>query len=322
MNRRLPLGIDIGTTRVRVALAEKDDAGAAKLCAVVSRDLPDDFASLRAQAPELLAALMDDIVSELGTKERRCVLAIGAPEAAVRVIRFPRMSWAERLRAASFEAQRFVSWDSSIASIVRVHPIDRAERLYAIGAVRQDAVAPRVAAMKLAGLRVVGIDYDAFALRRALNQADAIVDIGYARTLMHTFSAGGPLAWHVTAGGNDVTIGISQELSIDSSSAEKRKRILGSAGAGLSARRDLVAQIAGMIERARARVPIERIALTGNGARLPRLAAELEEASGAIVEIPVSELLRTEAYPDDVVRAAAPDWTLAAGLASWSVCAS
>jgi hypothetical protein len=57
--------------------------------------------------------------------------------------------------------------------------------------------------------------------------------------------------------------------------------------------------------------------MTGNGARLSGLAAELEAACGALVEMPVSDLLRDGAYPDDVVRAAAPDWALAAALAIW-----
>ncbi|HTA38341.1 MAG TPA: hypothetical protein VK760_04670, partial [Candidatus Acidoferrales bacterium] len=64
-------------------------------------------------------------------------------------------------------------------------------------------------------------------------------------------------------------------------------------------------------------MPVRRVAMTGNGARLCGFAAELESATQAIVEVPVSELLQGGPYPDDVVRAAAPDWALAAALASW-----
>ncbi|HKE36289.1 MAG TPA: hypothetical protein VKB39_02600, partial [Candidatus Baltobacteraceae bacterium] len=60
-----------------------------------------------------------------------------------------------------------------------------------------------------------------------------------------------------------------------------------------------------------------RLAMTGNGARLPGLAEALEATTGAMVDVPVSDLLRVPAYPDDVARSAAPDWTLAASLAAW-----
>ena len=57
--------------------------------------------------------------------------------------------------------------------------------------------------------------------------------------------------------------------------------------------------------------------MCGNGARLSGLAAEVENLTQALVEVPVSELVRGGSYPEDVVRAAAPDWALAAALATW-----
>jgi hypothetical protein len=103
--------------------------------------------------------------------------------------------------------------------------------------------------------------------------------------------------------------------------AERRKRILGCAGAGVSAREEVVTSIASLIDRARTRTTIDRIVVTGNGARLPSFLHDLEEASGAVAEAPVPEILHTGVYPEDVVRAAATDWTLAASLAAWSTAA-
>ncbi len=122
-------------------------------------------------------------------------------------------------------------------------------------------------------------------------------------------------------GGAAVTRGIAAELSIDMPTAERRKRILGCAGAGLMASDEVIAAIAALVDRARLRATIERIAVTGNGARLPNFARDLEEATSAITEMPVPDVLHTAAYPVDVVRAATPDWALAASLALWSVAA-
>ncbi len=122
-------------------------------------------------------------------------------------------------------------------------------------------------------------------------------------------------------GGATITRGIAAELSIDMPTAERRKRILGCAGAGQTASDEVVAAIASLVDRARSRGAVARIAVTGNGARLPNFARDLEEATSAVTEMPVPEVLHTGAYPDDVVRAAAPDWALAASLALWSVAA-
>ena len=321
--RSLPLAFDVGAARLRIALAEASREGDVRVVAIASRDVPEGAASSTDIArPDLIAAIVDDALAELGTRERRAVFAIGHPAAIVRTMQVPKMSWSERTRAARFEAQRFVTWDmEEEATIVRVHCVDRAEGTFAVGAVQARALASRMALAKACRVKVAGIDHDAFALRRAMPLADAIVDIGCERTLVHAYTPAGPLSWTVPAGGAEITRAIARELHLDAVTAEKRKRILGAAGAGDSARDGLVAQVAAAIDRARARGVITRIALTGNGSRLPGIAPRLEHATGAIVESPVPTILQGDVYQDDVLRSAAPDWTLTAGLLSWSVAA-
>lgn len=319
----LPLGIDLGSTRVRVALAEATREGSVRIRAIVARDVPDDTVSpLDVEQPGLVAAVLEEMLDEIGARERRCVLAIGAPACMLRAVRFPKMSWAERLRAARFEAQRFAGWDlEEDGSIVRTHPFDQLSGAYAVGVARAASIDSRVNTMKLAGLRTVAIDHDALAMRRMFPDCDAIVDVGAERSSVHVFGGSGPISLTTQSGGASITRGIAAELSIDVPAAERRKRILGCAGAGVSAREDVVTSIASLIERVRARATINRIALTGNGARLPSFMHELEEATNAIAEAPVPEILHSGAYPKDVVRTAAPDWALAASLAVWSVAA-
>jgi len=319
----LPLGIDLGSRRVRIALGEANRAGDVRLRAIIGRDLP-DAAACTSEVVEssLVAALLEDMLAEVGCREQRCVLALGAPASVTRVVRFPKMSRAERLRAAHFEAQRFAGWDIDDGqSLVRTHPLDREAGAYVVGVTRVANVDSRVNTMRMAGLHVVAVDHDAFAMRRMFPDCDAIVDIGAERSSLHVFGAIGPVSLVTQYGGAAVTRGIAAELSIDIPTAERRKRILGCAGAGVSAREEVVASIVALIDRARGRTTIDRVALTGNGSRLPNLARALEDATGAISELPVAALLRTANYPEDVLRAAAPDWTLAASLAAWSAVA-
>jgi Tfp pilus assembly PilM family ATPase len=267
---------------------------------------------------ELIAAIIEDLRREIDGTERRCVVSLAASVAALRLVRFPKMSASERRRAARFEADRFAGWDAkNVASIVRVHPVDKTDNVHAVGIAREDALRARIACVSRAGLRPVGVDHDACVMRRAFPFSDAVLDVGHRQATLHAFAAAGPISLRIACGGADVTRAIGADLAIDATAAEKRKRILGTAGAGEAARESFVALVSAAVHKARERVPVRRLALTGNGARLPGLAAGIEAATGAIAEMPVSDVLRAGAYPDDVIRAAAPDWTLAACLASW-----
>ena len=166
-------------------------------------------------------------------------------------------------------------------------------------------------------MRVAAVDHEACAAQRAFPFADAVLDVGWRGSSLHAFSVSGPVSVRIDGGGADVTRAIESELGIDGVAAERRKRILGTAGAGESARDRIVADVAAAIAQLRERIPVRRLALTGNGARLGGLSEALESATEALVDVPVSDLVRGGRYPDDVSRSGAPDWTLAAALAAW-----
>jgi Tfp pilus assembly PilM family ATPase len=304
-----------------MAFSERLRDGSVVLQAVVSREVPRAVSvGVEIENGDYLAALLDEMHRELGVRERRCVFAVGSHIASLRVMRMPRMSWVERRRAAHFEAERFAHANLEEADLqVRVHPVDRAGGLYAVGVVQRSVLASRCAVLRASRLRAVAADHEAFALRRAFPRAEAVLDIAAERTTLHSYGAHGSASSSVPFGGAVVTSGIARELGIESELAERRKRILGSAGAGLAAREELVAQVAALVERARSRAPMTSLVLTGNGTRLPGLAGEIETASEVRVEMPVSSLLDTQKYPDDVLRAAGPDWSLAAALTQWSL---
>lgn len=308
----LPLGVDIGATRVRVAHVELGTHGA-QIRAVAVRELESQG------DVQYLAALIDDAVNELGSRERRCVCALGEPDAVVRSLTLPNMTSVERERAARFEARRYIDYPVEEA-IVRTHPVDRAAGVWALGIARSSAVQLRTAAIRAAGLKPVAIDHEALAFSRVLPAFDAVLDVGHQRTSLHVGRAGAtPVTLQAYTGGADLTRAIERDLLIDARTAEKRKRILGTAGAGERARAALTADIASLVESARTNYNVRRVALVGNAARLAGLAADVELTTGALCEIAVSDALRGDAYPDDVIRSSAPDWTLAAALACWSL---
>jgi len=305
----LPLGIDAGTARTRVALVERDGAGNPRLVAVAVRPTGDDAAHAIAQA-----------CTELRTRERRCVLALAAPDALLRTVTFPSMPRAERTRAARFDAQRFVPYAPHEAA-VRVASAhgDRC----VVGIARREALDARILAAKRAGLRPIAVDDAAFGLVRAFAYADAIVDVGERATLLVVPGDPVPSARVLSIGGGALTAAVVASLGIDTASAEQRKRSIGLAGAGEYARDALVEQLASALieHRANARAEMRAIVLAGNGARLNGFAEALERAVAIPVRLGALAAGTSDALPPDVVRAASPDWGLAYGLALWETAA-
>ena len=76
--RALALGIDIGSTHVRIACAERNGAGERRLRAVATQPLP-------SQGDPVLAAVdaVREAAGTLGASERRCVTALRPPDATV-----------------------------------------------------------------------------------------------------------------------------------------------------------------------------------------------------------------------------------------------
>lgn len=300
--KTLPLGIDVGSARTRVALSEKTPSGAVRLIAVASRPTLDDP-----------AAAIIEAWRELGTRERRCVMALRTPDSVLRTARFPKMGRRERERAARFETARFLPYPISDA-VVRV--ASPPGEYTVIGVARRDAVRHRVDAARRAKLRLVAIDDHAFALLRAFPGAAAVLDLGERMTILTIAGEQIPTAIAFELAGRALTAAIVAALGIDEEAAEARKRHLGLAGAGDHVRDALVELITNSLIEARAAggPPVNALTLAGNGARLLGFAPALEQAVGMPVSLATFPPELSETLPADVVRAAAADWGLAYGL--------
>jgi len=304
--RTLPLGIDLGATRVRVALVRQTDDGRAELARVAVRDHTGD-----------LATAVTDAVAELRTRERRCVLGLNEPHALIRSVHFPPMRRTERERAARFEAAKYITYPLDEAT-VRVVPLD-AERSV-LGIARAGAIAAISAAAKAAKLRLSAVDNDGFALRRALPGVDAVLDIGRDESRLHVFTAAIPVERRIGAGGAAFTGAIARAFGCDDASAERRKAAFGIAGCAEGELALLVADVASALVdfRVEGIGDVRSIALSGNGSRLSGLAELLERATAVRVRPAAFDPAVSRTLPPDVLRAAAPDWCLAFGLALWS----
>ncbi|HET7813417.1 MAG TPA: pilus assembly protein PilM [Candidatus Baltobacteraceae bacterium] len=302
------IGIDIGSTGVRAAYARPGNSGAQIHC-VAAREFGGRQTIETADIAHL-AAIVEDTVRELKTRERRCVCAVGEPDAILRAARFPNMRQGERERAARFEAAKHAG--DAEHSVVRIHAA--AAGGWTLGIARPESVKTRARVLREAGLRPAAVDHESYAFLRAFPQFDAVLDVGEQRSCLHVRTATVPLTYLAQTGGSQITAGIERDIGLDRRTAEKRKRILGTAGAGESSREHLVAELSTLLRR------LSRpghVALTGNGARLCGLAEDLNRSCASQVEVAVPPSLRDPYYPPDVAAAAAPEWALACGLALW-----
>jgi Tfp pilus assembly PilM family ATPase len=311
MTRLQALGVDLGTTRVRVAMSEITMEKKTRLRAIASRDLPDPDWSHGGRALDFAAMIVEQLVRELGLRKKECVTALGCPSATLRTVAFPKMGWRERRHAARFE----VAW--SPPNVLRVHPVDRRTGLFAVATVDARVMKRQNELLRKAGLRLIAIDHDAYALGRALPGYDAVADIGYETMRLHVVAGGSAYSWHAEAGGNSVTQAIAADLGLDAESAERRKRILGTTGAGASSLGACARELCALLDRASGYRNVRSVALVGNGARLPGLATEIAERTRLRVDVPVAEALLDGGFSDEVLQVAAPDWTLAAALSGW-----
>jgi Tfp pilus assembly PilM family ATPase len=309
-----PLGIDIGATRVRVAQLETDGA-AAHLRRIIAFDLPE----LAEPATDAIGHAIAGRLAELEIKERRCVCAIGEDEGTIRPIALPPMPPRERIRAARYEASRIVEYPIGEAH-VRVQPLDPARNLFALGVVRRAAYERRLAIVRAAGLRPICIDHEAFALRRAHPHADAAIDIGHKSARFYALRSPTPFGVVVPGGSSALTRALERSLDIEFELAERRKRTVGLAGAAESECAAFSAAIGGALLAARKDGvgEIQHVVLVGNGARLPGLLERLERDTGCSLELASEPCVAASAYPADVSRAGAPDWSLSIGLALWN----
>ena len=306
--RTCPLGIDIGESRVRVALTRSRLRGLPELVAVAARPRGAD-----------LARTIADAVAELHTRERRCVMGVGEPVASLRAATFPPMRRDELERAARFEAGRQIDYPVEDA-IVRVVPLDVAAGESAIGVVRKDVIATIRSAARAAKLRLVAVDNAAFALSRALPDTDAVLDVGLNSSLLYIYGRAVPHSHRLPIGGAAFTSAIEDAFGTDDVTAERRKLAHGIGGSAEDLRDRLVAGVANVLVESRAGGfgDVRSIALVGNGARLDGLATAIERAAAVRVALATFAPGVSDTLPPDVLRAAAPDWCQAYGLSLWS----
>jgi hypothetical protein len=168
----LPLGVDIGSEFVSIVSATAS-ANSFTIGETQTREVSGvDAATLDLK----LAQTVRSIVNDFSTSERRCVLAAPPSEVLTKTFRVPPgMRRGEAERAAALEADTMVDWPAS-ERLVALDPIpDRPEDML-LSVARTSTIERIVAIARAGGLKPIAVDVPACAWRRAIPDADAVLD--------------------------------------------------------------------------------------------------------------------------------------------------
>ena len=179
----LPLGLDIGAASVSIVSAEARVDGFA-VRETRTLEIP------RVEPARLdvkVAEAIGTIVRGLTTRERRCVLAAPSAELVTRVFRVPPgMRRSEAQRAAALEAGTIVEWPLAERQIA-LDPIPGTSDDMLLSIARRGTIERLVAMARAGGLRPVAVDVPACAWRRAVPDADAVLDCSNERAELVIF---------------------------------------------------------------------------------------------------------------------------------------
>ncbi len=302
--------------------------------------------------PAAVGAAIAELWRQTGLRSREVRVGLTGARVVVRVIDMPAMPDQDMAGAIGFSAADHIPipLEEAVLDHAVLEPAPPGEagsppmvRVLVVAAHRS-TVDGLLAAVAAGGVRAVAVNLIPFALVRALYQpaepvdagaapevegavppppqpvpAAAIVSVGAALTTVVVHEAGRPkFVRTVQAGGDMLTAAIAEELGIEPDAAEAAKRDASDARAARVVELRL-AGILGEIQSglaywiAQSERPLQRIVLTGGGARAGDIAGRLALLVGAPVESGAVQGLKT---PEP---AAGPgDWadhTVAAGLA-------
>jgi type IV pilus assembly protein PilM len=311
------VGLSIGASQLTAAVVVNN--GRPKLVKAASRTLPHDVvASGEVRDPETLATEIATFFQEADLPRRNVRLGIGSSRTGVRVFERPTVDDPRQLaNAIRFRAYETlpIPIEEAMLDYHVVEETNAADRVLLAVAYR-DLVDRFAATCAAAKIELVGIDIEAFALLRAVGgeplkagerdeAARVAVSIGHDRTTV-AVSDGRVceftrvLDW----GGARVTAAIERALEIDNDEAEQLKRTLDVSSnasqepgderttrAAEAARREvngLARELASSLHFYQDQpdsLGFAEITITGGGAHLQGLAAQLEELIGISVRV-------------------------------------
>lgn len=324
LGKKISVGLDIGTERVKMAVLQKQGREA-EIIAVESILTPRGFVdSGNILEPVLLGEEIGKIVDKLKIRGKAALASVSGPQVYTRIFSMPEMKKDEIREAAVYQASTFLPIPLEEAA-VDVFPLRELEseegkriEVFFV-AVRRSQIEKLQTVCETAGLNLQVVDIEPLALERAAETGEnvkAFLNIGSSRAYFSVFEKG-MLNLH-----RSLSFGCSAFLIAGHPSCpvpETLENIDLRTGEYDFLVNDMISELMRAVEyyRLQNKNPIEKLYLTGGGSRLTGLGDIILQNTGIPAEgIRISRRLRGSWLEDNQkVKELAHDFMIALGLA-------
>jgi type IV pilus assembly protein PilM len=340
------IGLDIGSSSVKVVeLSTRSRGKDFELSCLGVAPLPPEAivqgAFLNSTA---IAEAIREAIDQAKTKTKNVAAAVCGHSVIVKKVSLPRMSREELDEQIRWEAEQYIPFDVNEVNldfqIVDGETSDGQMDVLLVAA-KKDLIDDYVQVISEVGLTPRTIDVAAFAVENAFernydvrpDEVVALVNIGAQVVNINVMSGGIPLFTRdITTAGNQYTEEIQKALAINFDEAERLK--LGGRGSVKSqevvpreveeAMKTVTETVIGEISRSldffaatTADSRIERVVLSGGGAKVAGFLAAFKERTGHRVELmnPLARMLPTTRFEPDYLEEIAPSLGVGVGLA-------
>lgn len=339
------IGLDIGSGAIKLVQLSKKKVGDGYILKhfgvrTLESELIVDGTIMDA---EQVVSVVRELIEEQSIQETDVAFSVSGHSVIVKRIQLPLMSEDELDESINWEAEQYIPFDINDVNI-DFHILDatddepRDQMDVLLVAVKKEKLTEYTGVVTEAGLNPVIVDVDAFTLENmfAVNyeimdgEIVALVDIG-ASVMNINVIKGGAFAFtrDISIGGNRYTETIQRECNVSFEQAEQAKR--GESVEGVDPEMlssiinlmndKIVSEVVRSFDYFKTtsnNEDISRILISGGGAKIPNLAARLEEKSGFPVEMvnPFKNIEIPEGlYDIDFIKEMAPLASVGVGLA-------
>jgi type IV pilus assembly protein PilM len=334
---KVTAGLDIGSGFIKLVVVDHSRGDPEIVKIATSPLLPDAIVEGEIMDPVLVAETIRGVVESAGLSSKDVVAAVGGHDVIIKKIQMDRMGQEEARDLIRWEAHQHVPFDMESVQLdfqILDPDGDSPQMSVLLVAAKRELIENRVALLADAGLRAAAMDVDAFALHNAFERSYpdslfgvvALVNIGHETTNVNIMEDGVPIVVReIPFGSRRIREALQRERGLTTEQAES---VLQGRDGDLELERfvvERVDELAVGIERAVAFITaqtggdgVDRVFLSGGGARIPGLALALGDRLGVSTRI-ANPLERVAVRPDVNLAVAldevAPMLMLPVGLA-------
>lgn len=233
------LGIDIGTSSIKIAQLKKEDEKYFLETYGIVNVSSQSFSKVGHDVIVQTAGILKLLIEKSGVTTKRVVASLPNNIVFVSVIEMPRLSEKELQSAVEWEAKRYIPLpmeEVTLSWIPIKDPNPEAKQKVLITAVPTSVIENYLKMFKMAGLEPEALEIEALALIRSLvgDRQDGflIIDMGARNTSLNLIDKGFlQVSRNLALGGENITSNIAASLHVNATRAEQFKRDMG-IGAG------------------------------------------------------------------------------------------